>query len=142
MLPTYFLQHALTMPQSYEYIMKLCKRDPEYCRINRGKLCKKILKLSNYRVFPDGTDYCKIYKELAELARSVQGLHKTSYISLKLVDGSINTTLLEILEDNASHELVSFLNANGYTSIRVRGRSSDFSFESSPTITVPKNSNQ
>jgi hypothetical protein len=141
MLPTFFLQHALTMPQSYEYIINLCKIHPNYCKENKERLCRKILKLSNYTVFPNNTEYCKIYKELADVARYVQGPHKESYIALKLSDGSINTTLLEMLEGNTSPELASFLNANGYAideSPRFPSPVWYTSIQSSPTRIIPR----
>ena len=118
MLPTFFLMNALTMPQSYEYIIKLCKNHPNYCKNNKQKLCKKILKLSNYTVFPEGTNFCKVYKELAELARNVEWPHKSSYISMKLSDGSVNLSLLELVNYNSSLQLISFLRSNGYNSVQ------------------------
>jgi hypothetical protein len=138
MLPTFFLQHALTIPQSYEYIINLCKTYPNYCKENKERLCKKILKISNYSVFPEHTQYCEIYKELADIARYVTGLHKENYIALKLSDGSINTTLLELLEIHSSNELITFLNANGYQIVLQQSSKIYNSIQLSPTRIIPK----
>lgn len=120
MLPTFFLKNALKMPQAYEYIITLCKNDPEYCRNNKQKLCKKILKISRYEVFLPHMNYCAIYEELSQLASNIQGSGKENYIAARLSNGEPNANLLDLIKQNPSEGLASFMQANGYIDIRVR----------------------
>jgi len=119
MFDSFILNHALKIHPSLDYIINLCKKDPEYCRNkeNRQKLRKKVLKVSGYTVLSPNTDFCQVYKELASFAKNSFDSCKVkqNYIALTFSDGSLNTDLIEMIEKNKpSSLLVTFLNDNGY----------------------------
>lgn len=117
MLPTFFLKNALTIPQSYEYIIKYCERHPNYCEENKQDLCKKVLKISNFKYFPESIDYCSIYKQLAIEANKLTIPKGESYIAFKFSDGTYNTELISRMKRNPSSDFVRFANANRYYDI-------------------------
>lgn len=99
---SFILQYMLKYGDSYEYIEKFCFKHKSICGENKQKICKKILKISNYNVSDENSDFCLIYKELSQRARSLDKVNNHSYI--KMTQG-----LLELCKSNPSKELVKFL---------------------------------
>lgn len=115
LLPTWIIKKSFDIPNSYDYIIKYCKKQPENCDKYKQRLCKKVLKLSNYEHFPLEMDFCAIYKELATKSRHITIPPGESYVSLKFTDGTINTELLTSVSQDISPELNRFLDFNGYS---------------------------
>ena len=96
-------------------------------RICVNVICKKILKLSDYKEFPND-EYCIIYKELANKARRLPRTNNNSYIKM-------TPELLELCRYNASIELIDFLKANGYdTNISNMSNASNTGIRSNDSI--------
>ena len=105
-----FVKYMLKNIDTIEKMQEFCESKKTICVNNKSMVCKKILELSGYTNL-DNCNYCKIYKELAELVKHMdkQDLSTTSYIAM-------TDTLHERVIKWGSVHLYQFLNQNGFIS--------------------------
>ena len=86
---------------------EFCKSRKQICRDNRQEVCKQILKFSGYTNLSKNMNFCNIYKELADIANTLDKsrLLKVSYISMV-------PELYQAIVNNASNDLINFLDKN------------------------------
>lgn len=131
----YMLRDVATIDQMDEF----CRSKRSICTQHKEIVCHKILEFSGYKKLTD-VSCCKIYKELASLARglSKSQLSGSSYISM-------TSSLYSSCLTYGSKDLHAFLIKQGFDvegdsrkTIKVRKLSTpdDFSFKDLPTVLI------
>ena len=102
-----FLKHSLRNIDTIDKMDEFCKSRKQICQDNKQEVCRQILKLSGYTNLSSNVNFCKIYKELADFANSLDksALSKVSYISMV-------PDLYQLIIYNASKDLIKFLDKN------------------------------
>ena len=102
-----FLKHSLKNIDTIDKMDEFCKSRKQICQDNKQEVCKQILKFSGYKNLSKNFNFCKIYKELADFANSLDKsrLSKVSYISMV-------PDLYQSIIYNASNDLINFLDKN------------------------------
>ncbi len=104
-----FLKRVLQNVKSIDQVEKFCKSRKKICEENKSEVCRQILLLSKYNVLDQTTNFCEIYRELANLTRNLprSDISKHSYIEM-------TPALYEECIQYGSTKLHEFLYKNGY----------------------------
>ena len=102
------LSIILSNKKTIKATLDYCK-DKSICNNNKNVLCKKLLQLSGYKVFPAGIDVVSIYNELAELSKKKPETERADTESLL----KITEPFKKIISRYGSQTLRTFMDANG-----------------------------
>ena len=102
-----FLKYSLKDIDTIDKMDEFCKSRRQICQDNKQEVCKQILKFSGYTNLSKNINFCKIYKQLADFANTLDKskLSKSSYISMV-------PELYQSIIYNASSDLINFLDKN------------------------------
>ena len=102
-----FLKYALKDIDTIDKMDEFCKSRKQICQDNKQEVCKQILKFSGYTNLSKNINFCKIYKQLADFANTLDKskLSKSSYIRMV-------PELYQSIIYNASSDLINFLDKN------------------------------
>lgn len=113
-LNTLYLKHSLQNIKTLDSLDEFCKSRRKICTDNRNDVCRQVLQISQYKSLDEpGTNFCEIYKELADLARNLpqEELSKRSYVEM-------TPGLYQACVERGSTRLHQFLFQNGYDIVK------------------------